>query len=695
MSTLIAAFLPRSPHDHPTTPGIPPVVTPPPRSRRGRAAAIAGLTAALTLASAAVGAGVASAAPPAFPDNVVVFPDRDFVTIEGYQDRIGQTALVEVTRAGQVVGSAQGVVETGDVAFEINHPGGYCWGAGTDLAVTPDIKPGDTVSIRFAGALAGDTVVQDTFVDTKSSLSGNTLTVTGRIAAGVDRTRLEQRIVNPDLTDLPDVARRDVRAIPGGPAQSAKGNYRSALFVVSDRFTATYEFTTPEAAQTAANGGGERMMAWQVEDEDGNRQGLTIAEYGEQGGPGMGGCPVGPSQQGAPKPGDAAVVRSGDRTSMQVSWTPASAVPGAAAVTGYSVVAVAKTVAAGQQVQVGTRTLPNATSTTIAGLAPGETYDVEVRSLAGPATAPALQMSETFPVSSPATPPNPDPGPAGPTPNATFDKPTATAGSTGVTLASTTTGTEIYYTTDGSEPRMGDLPSNNALLYKTPVVITAANTTLKSVAFDKDGNFSDTATAGPFQPTAPAAPASPTAVAATALDRSARVTWTGTPAATKYVVTATPASGATPTPVTQEAPAGATSATVAGLTNGVDYSVTVTAYAGTALSPASGPPVTVRPVATVDRLTITTARWKAGDFRVGGTGSMAGANLTVHRVNADGTAGAAITGATATVTAPVAPATVGDYSVRVRAGGPTTNPGRIIVKSDKGGATAPFTVTNG
>jgi hypothetical protein len=215
------------------------------------------------------------------------------------------------------------------------------------------------------------------------------------------------------------------------------------------------------------------------------------------------------------------------------------------------------------------------------------------------------------------------------------------------------------------------------------------------VAFDKDGNFSDTATAGPFQPTAPAAPASPTAVAATALDRSARVTWTGTPAATKYVVTATPASGATPTPVTQEAPAGATSATVAGLTNGVDYSVTVIAYAGTALSPASGPPVTVRPVATVDRLTITTARWKAGDFRVGGTGSMAGANLTVHRVNADGTAGAAITGATATVTAPVAPATVGDYSVRVRAGGPTTNPGRIIVKSDKGGATAPFTVTNG
>ena len=75
---------------------------------------------------ATVGAIVASAAVPTFPDNVVVFPDRDFVTIEGYQDHVGQTATVEVWRGTQIVGSAQGVVEAGDVAFEINHPGGYC-----------------------------------------------------------------------------------------------------------------------------------------------------------------------------------------------------------------------------------------------------------------------------------------------------------------------------------------------------------------------------------------------------------------------------------------------------------------------------------------------------------------------------------------------------------------------------------------
>ena len=54
-------------------------------------------------------------------------------------------------------------------------------------------------------------------------------------------------------------------------------------------------------------------MAWQVEDADANRQGLTIAEFGELGGPGMGGCPAGPGRSGASTPGQ----RRGDPLDRQ------------------------------------------------------------------------------------------------------------------------------------------------------------------------------------------------------------------------------------------------------------------------------------------------------------------------------------------------------------------------------------------
>jgi hypothetical protein len=115
-------------------------------------------------------------------------------------------------------------------------------------------------------------------------------------------------------------------------------------------------------AKVVANGGGERLLAWQETDAAGNRQGVTIAELGEAGGPGMGGCPAGPADLGAPSPGTAAVIRSAGKTSMQVDWTPATAQPGAPPVSGYSVEAIAETASArGQKVQLGRRTPADAT----------------------------------------------------------------------------------------------------------------------------------------------------------------------------------------------------------------------------------------------------------------------------------------------------------------------------------------------
>ncbi|WP_236557554.1 hypothetical protein [Arthrobacter sp. 9AX] len=222
----------------------------------------------------------------------MVFPDRDFVTVEGYQDRIGQTATVEVRRpGGGIVGSAQSVVAAGDVAFEVNHPGGVCWGAGTGLNVTPDIRPGDVVSIRFGPTEVGATTVQDAYVNADSVLDGTTVTVRGYVAAGVNKNQMEQRIVEPALKDT-GVGRRDVRAVPGPLTVDA--GYRSGLEFDVDgpnTFTATYIFDEPNAARLAAEAVGASALAWEAQDANDNRQGLTIAEFREVGGPGMGGCP--------------------------------------------------------------------------------------------------------------------------------------------------------------------------------------------------------------------------------------------------------------------------------------------------------------------------------------------------------------------------------------------------------------------
>ncbi len=82
-------------------------------TRRAGVAIAGGLA---TLATA--GAIVASAAVPALADNIVVFPDRDFLGLEGFEGHVGDTATIEIRRAGQVVGSTTGEVAAGDHAAD-------------------------------------------------------------------------------------------------------------------------------------------------------------------------------------------------------------------------------------------------------------------------------------------------------------------------------------------------------------------------------------------------------------------------------------------------------------------------------------------------------------------------------------------------------------------------------------------------
>src|SRR3954451_13544885 len=443
----------------------------PPRKRWWRGGRTAGVGIGAVASAASAGGIVASAAVPTFPNNLVVFPNRDFVSVEGYQDHVGQTATLTVTRGTQTIGSTTAEVQAGDVAFEVNHPGGVCWGNGTDLKVTPDIQPGDKVQISFPGlSNAGDTTVQDAFVDADASLNGSTVTVAGHIAPGIhpapaeqrivepapgiNPPQTEQRIVEPALVDT-SVARRDVRALPGPVVRAPKGGYSSGMTFSGDRFTATYEFDDPAVAKIAANAAlGERMMAWQAEDAAANRQGLTIAEFGEVGGPGFGGCPAGAADS-APPAGGFSAVRSADKTTIQVNWTPVDPVPTADPVSGFDVEALAPAGTNGEQGTVGMRTGATGQRVTLKVDPAVADYKIEVRSIA------ANKMSAPFNAVSTAPAPT-DPGDTTPPavnsdPAANADPTVAVEAPNGVTLSSEA-GADIYYTTDGKSAITGDLP---------------------------------------------------------------------------------------------------------------------------------------------------------------------------------------------------------------------------------------------
>lgn len=656
--------------------------------RRARTALVA-VTAASLAAGSLLAAQSASAAIPKFPNNVVVFPDRDFVSVEGYSERAGQTAVVEVVRQGQVTGSAKGTISGTDVAFEINHPGGVCWGNGTTDKVTPDIRPGDVVQITFEDGTHDETTTADAAVTGDLARDGNTITVRGHVGPTVNQAQMEQRIINPDLVDTA-VAKRDIRAVSGPLVPAAKGGYSSSLaFPTADTFLATYVFDDAASAAIAAAADlGERAMSWQEEDADGNRQGLTIAEYGELGGPGMGGCPAGPGDQAAPLAGAASVVYSADKTSMQVKWTPAVPQAGAAAVTGYSIAAIAQTATGGQQVQRGMRTGATATQTTIAGLDPAEKYTVEVRSLAGARMSEALTMAPA-PVTDPTTP--------GDTVQPTLEvspAPAAAGGPTTASSVSIASDGQIFFTTDGSPVVSGNLPSDTAQLYTKPIAVTAA-VTLRVAAFDQAGN--SRIFEGDFVPPAEQlqAPAAPTGLAATAGQGSVTLRWdAGAASVTGYQVTVYNAAGAAQVAGVQPAETTARTQTVTGLTGGTSYQFTVKAKNAAAGYGAESAKVSAAAQQVTDTVTISGARWKAGsEFRINGTGSVVGTTVTVYRATSTGTIGTAITGANGAVVA-AAPPGIGDYDIRLRNGSvPATNPGRIFVKSSNGGVAGPFTVS--
>jgi len=345
------------------------------RSRRALArTALVGVAA----AGITVVAGQAVQAVPVFPNNIVVFPQRDFVTIEGYQGRVGQVATVTVTRDGVQTGIATGTVAAGDVALEVNHPGGSCWDG-----VTPNIKPGDIVRVSFPGGAADTTTVQTPEVTPQTGGAGFTkvgsadLVIEGTRSANYPLARMEQRIVAPDLKDT-QVGRRDIRA-PSRP-----GPYTSTLTgPTATTWRATYHFVTngdTTAAQATemrdlAAAGQMRVLSWQTTDANDNRQGLTISEFGEVGGPGFGGCPTGPETVAPNAPAN--VAATAGVGSVNATWSRATIIPDGSPVTGYQVKAVNTLNNVGTSVEVPLCT--TGCTATIPNLLSGVPYQIEVR----------------------------------------------------------------------------------------------------------------------------------------------------------------------------------------------------------------------------------------------------------------------------------------------------------------------------
>lgn len=347
------------------------------------AALFAAVLAALTLAIPAL-----AATPPVFPNNIVVFPQRDFVVLEGYQDHVNETATITVTRNGVVSGQAQGTIAAGDPALEINHPGGVCWGTGDGAPnVTPNIKRGDVVTAKFQDGRSDSTKTLSPAVTGFTKVGTNQLVVNGTVGADVNKAFIEQRVINPDL-DTTDVGRRDIRA-PSRP-----GPYTSSLtFPTATTFRATYTFqdgvsedgtawTATEMRDIAA-AGQMRVLSWQKQTPAGDRQGITIYEFGELGGPGMGGCPDGPEKTAPNAPRNVAAT-AGD-SSVTATWLRSTVIPDGSAVTGYRVTAVNQA----SNVQTSVNVAASARTATVPDLTNGQTYRVQVRALSAAGTSQA------------------------------------------------------------------------------------------------------------------------------------------------------------------------------------------------------------------------------------------------------------------------------------------------------------------
>ena len=585
------------------------------RTSSGRSAARTALVGALALglAGAGLATGPAQAIdsnPPTGPGNIEIFPKRDMVAIEGYSEYAGKTAEIKVLRGGSVIGSAKGTVDSTGF-LEVNHPGGVCWGAGGGPQVTPDIKGGDEIRVDFAntgGKWDGARTTDVEITDVRRGTEGNRLVISGRYGAGVDLAKFGIEIVNPDMRGGTSAVGERAIGWPleaGEPAPtgySVNGNATNGEFEVTFAFDRASDLDLAEAGEAVA-------LGWQAEapPELGIEAfyGMTLYEFHEASGPGMGGCPAGPQEKRPLAPTVTSAKGAGDGT-IDVTWGAGTNLPEAPAINGYSVTAI-RSVSTGLDAGGVVRTAADGRSATISKLDAGEVYDVEVaaRSTAGDSEPAVMRVKAAPHIAPTAT--------ARTTRQAVNGKYQPLVGEFGVNLDPTPglISAEVLYTVDGSAPT-----KDNGTLFVpglTDPIEIRQDTTVKWIVTD-GGNIT-----GPvgqqlydIVETDVSTQPAPTGTTAVAAPVSGAIDVTipklADPAVTAYRIQAyTGASETVETgirvgtavSVAQPTDPAATSVTrrMTGLTNGTEYKFSVAARYGTVWSPESVLTAAVAPTA--------------------------------------------------------------------------------------------------
>jgi chitobiase/beta-hexosaminidase-like protein len=435
----------------------------PGRRRRWRAV----LTTAGGVAVAAIFAAPAGAAnPPAPPHSIISFPQRDFVSAEGYEE--GVPVIVEVLRNGSIIGTSTEVTPLADGLVEVNHPGGGCW-----VGSTPDIRPGDevrTTQLDIAGRQDATTTAN---VNAEPAvIEGSDVVVRGT-AFELDGTtplplaEIEQRIIagNPGFEN----GRRRLQATSeGGPNDD--GLLQADALAGPGHWIARYQGLSSDDRERAESS--ETRILWLGADPLAGNE-LTIFEVGE-------GVVNGPS---APCTAPSAETSLGG-TTPQVKFINAASAHQDMVVSG-----LANTDITEVNVSVGGTPMPGVAPT---GAIPNRTWSVTVpASVLENAPDGNVRVTASF-VSSTNTAPPAD--------SRTLVKdtvvpaaPTATPGAgsyvgpQSVSLASADQSARIHYTLDGSTPTAA------SRVFDAPLSVTASQT-VRAVAVDPAGNVSAAST---------------------------------------------------------------------------------------------------------------------------------------------------------------------------------------------------------